>query len=321
MVEFIADRIWPRMRAAVKRQPGRCRIAVAYFGSGGAKRLPMTRGSTLVVDMSEHVVKSGQTNPAEIVTLLKKGVDVHSAPGLHAKVFVVGRQAFVGSTNASQNSESALIEAVVRSGDPLFVATCRDFVQSLAGERITLHQAKAMMKVYRAPRFPGKRARRKTDSSLRGVPQHSRLWLVSLKEGDWDDEDYAAEKAGQPAAKQRLKSTKWFKVDDFRWNGNDRLANELERGELVLQVTKTTRSRKVVEPVGRVIHLRRYSRRGHHRIMVFLETRKRLRKKPLHGVLALLGPSAKRLRRLDTAQECRNLGLSHSILNLWPNSI
>ena len=41
-----------------------------------------------VVDASEHAVKSGQTNPSELIAFLRSGVEVHSAENLHAKVYV-----------------------------------------------------------------------------------------------------------------------------------------------------------------------------------------------------------------------------------------
>ena len=86
----------------MKKKPSGCFVAVAYFGTGASKLLPLRKGSTLIVDMSQAAVGSGQTNPSEILKLVNRGVDVHSVNNLHAKVFAVGNQAFVGSTNVSQ---------------------------------------------------------------------------------------------------------------------------------------------------------------------------------------------------------------------------
>src|SRR5687768_6337988 len=85
---FVTRDLWPSITSAVRKARGRCHAAVAYFGRGGAKRLPLSRGGTLVVDMSLAAVKSGQTRPADVLPLLRRGVAVYSVENLHAKVVV-----------------------------------------------------------------------------------------------------------------------------------------------------------------------------------------------------------------------------------------
>src|SRR5262245_29277937 len=117
--------IWRRITAAIKKQPTRCMVAVAYFGKGASKLLPLELGRTLIVDMSRHAVGSGQTLPEEILTLVNKGVDVHSVQNLHAKVFVIGNRAFIGSTNASNHSANGLVEACVETDSRTVVGSSR----------------------------------------------------------------------------------------------------------------------------------------------------------------------------------------------------
>lgn len=69
----------------------------------------------IVCDASQRALRSGSTHPAALAGLYKRKLRLLSKPGLHAKVFVVGNAAFVGSANASANSAGLLIEAVVRS--------------------------------------------------------------------------------------------------------------------------------------------------------------------------------------------------------------
>jgi phosphatidylserine/phosphatidylglycerophosphate/cardiolipin synthase-like enzyme len=57
------------------------------------------------VDASEAAVQAGQTCPASLSSMLKRGVQVFSREGLHAKVFVFGTTAYIGSANVSGNSE------------------------------------------------------------------------------------------------------------------------------------------------------------------------------------------------------------------------
>jgi len=49
-------------------------MAVAYFGKGASRLLPLTAGSRLVVDASECAVASGQTCPADLIKLVARGV-------------------------------------------------------------------------------------------------------------------------------------------------------------------------------------------------------------------------------------------------------
>src|SRR5712664_1556260 len=110
---LLTHRIWPTLTAAAKGARVKPAVAVAYFGQGAAKLLPLPNGSWLVVDASESAVKSGQTCPAELKKLLKRGVRIYSRKNLHAKIFVFGPKAFIGSANVSRNSASMLHEAVV----------------------------------------------------------------------------------------------------------------------------------------------------------------------------------------------------------------
>src|SRR6266853_4325440 len=116
-VTLLTRRIWPTLTAAAKGSRARPTVAVAYLGQGAAKLLPLPNGSWLVVDASESAVKSGQTCPAELKKLLKRGVRIYSRKNLHAKIFVFGPKAFIGSANVSRNSASMLHEAVVAITD------------------------------------------------------------------------------------------------------------------------------------------------------------------------------------------------------------
>lgn len=73
-----------------------------------------------------------------MVKYVKAGVEVHSAANLHAKVFVLGRTAIVGSSNVSAASENSLVEAGIETTDPQVVAKCKRFVEDLRGDVIGL---------------------------------------------------------------------------------------------------------------------------------------------------------------------------------------
>jgi Icc-related predicted phosphoesterase len=158
--EFLGTNIWSGLTAEAKRFNGKSFVAVAYFGTGAAKRLPLKKGSILVVDASDKAVKSGQTNPAELIKLRKLGVRIFSMSNLHAKVFVFGGVAFVGSTNVSENSEDVYSEASIRSSQTSVVSGARQFVRTLAVNEIGPQKLEALLRAYKGRKKTGSSAKR-----------------------------------------------------------------------------------------------------------------------------------------------------------------
>jgi len=70
--ELVTGDVWGRLRKAHRKTRRQASVAVAYFGKGAAKLLSLKKGDQLVVDASENAVKSGQTYPEDLLTLLKK---------------------------------------------------------------------------------------------------------------------------------------------------------------------------------------------------------------------------------------------------------
>ncbi|MBN2581628.1 MAG: hypothetical protein JXL80_01070 [Planctomycetes bacterium] len=267
------------------------------------------------MDMSEAAVKSGQTNPTEVIKLLKRGVSIHSVENLHAKVFAVGRRAFIGSTNASNRSKDVLVEASVATNDASAVSACREFVGSLTGEPVTLHHARNMERIYRPPHIKGRRQRVR---GRRGeaTPTHSRLWVLSLVVRSWDAQAEEEKSKGLPTAESRLRSTSRYKVDDFHWSGGSFL-NRAKRNDLVIQVVEENKRRVMVRPPARVIYVKRYMKGRSNQAIAFLEMPKRLRSKKLALVRRRLGPASEFMKKRRVERVVRNVSLAHDILNLW----
>jgi hypothetical protein len=131
---FISDEIWPRLRRLAKTKRRRAFVAVPFLGSGAAKRLPLRDRDILVTKFDAASVRADLVNPSEVVNFIKRGVEVHSVTNLHAKVYVFGRRAVVGSANVSSTSEHHLVEAACEFSDRKMVAMCREFVLALRGE-------------------------------------------------------------------------------------------------------------------------------------------------------------------------------------------
>ena len=268
--EFICANVWQRITAAVKKKPGKCAIAVAYFGRGAARRLPLKKGSTLIVNMSDSAIKAGITDPKELLKPIRKGVAVHTVANLHAKVFVIGDQAFVGSNNASDHSANRLIEACVRTDSPQVVKSARDEVFTLKGELITPEFAKAKSKLYRPPRFIGGTSQRQLKRSATRAavkPLHAPLWVIPLVPTTLDEQERAESEKAVAVAKKRIRSNRLYKVEDFLWHGRE-LIERLKRDHLVIQQVEVAPGKRLLYPAERLIHQRAY-RRGRERHAVY----------------------------------------------------
>ena len=162
MAAFLGPDVWTSITAAARANPGASQVAVAYFGIDGPRLLPLKAGSTLVVDASVETVSTGGTAPAALHRMLDRGIRIFSAHNLHAKVFVFGNRAFVGSANASANSSRYLLEAVASFHEPGIINTARAFVSSLAITELDAAALVALGAIYRPqrpPAFPRRQAR------------------------------------------------------------------------------------------------------------------------------------------------------------------
>lgn len=118
MDELFAHDVWPRIEHRVGRNRVRL-AAVAYIGA--VPPLPFAKDSVLVIDASDRAIRNGSTRAAAVKALYDDGVRIYSLQGLHAKLFVVGRTALIGSANFSGNS-AKLLEAVYASDNRWLVS-------------------------------------------------------------------------------------------------------------------------------------------------------------------------------------------------------
>jgi hypothetical protein len=305
---LLTDRTWQVINRLAEKASS-ARVAVAYFGQGASRLLPLKAGSVLVVDLSKVAVRSGQTCPQEVIKLLRRGVEIHSCSNLHAKVFAFGRRAIVGSPNASRNSQRVLIEAAVETTEPEVVRSCKAFVDSLRGEHVDLDYARRLAKIYRPPNFAGKAGPR--------TPRHAPLWAFPLVLGKWGPEDTEVFERNKSAAEKKLKDQQRFRLDSYYWP-EAWFRRPLRVGELVLQVVKEAPRKTVLYPAARVILIRRYQAEGEKRMMVYLRT-PRVRRKNLRDVKERIGEAGKLLRKLKNARLIKSRSMVHDLLQLWPS--
>lgn len=279
--------------------------------------LPLCAGSLLSVDMSKRAVRSGQTKPSEVLKLIRKGVDVHSIEGLHAKVFVAGSEAFIGSANASAHSKTTLVEAVLRTERRSVITQARRFVESLRGQLVGPEEAKAMQKLWRPPRF----FVRKPSQVPKPSPLRFRLWLVSVDAEQLDEDETRERAAGRRIARKRLRSSRLFTVDEF-FCACSGLSKRLQLGDRVVQIIREDTRQVMVAPPSAVVAIRRFQTKSGRRAAVYLEAPKDRRRKSLKRVRQRLGRVSSELTRLDRSgkdKRCRDPRLAHALLTLWPS--
>jgi hypothetical protein len=309
MTKLVTGRVWGQLKAARARSDRRAWVAAAYVGKGAARLLNLKRGSFLVADASDNAVKTGQTCPADLIALMKKGVRIFSYPGLHAKVYVFGKTAAIGSANASHHSVNVLTEAMVMTSDVKAVEQARTFVKSIAKDELGPEALKRLSKLYRPPRLPnsvGSRKRRARKASV--TSELPRIRVIHLSPVEWSERDEAEHDAGDTDAKRHREHRSW-RTDDFQWIGSE----NFRRGEKIMMVTEENRGHLLADPPATVIHVRRYSYRNGTKAFVYLELPDR-RRRNLKTLAAHLGRGwLQRLRRGGPLSARK----SDSLYELW----
>jgi len=308
--ELLTEDIWPQLTSAVRaaRQP--CSVAVAYFGKGASRLLPLPRGSRLVVDASERAVSSGQTCPADLSRLIKAGVRVYSVPNLHAKVYVVGRAAFIGSANASSRAASHLVEAMVRTTEAAVVGAAKDFVLGQCLHELTPEVVKRLTKLYRPPKVAGaQRGKRKVARSSGGASL-PRLRLAQLRPVEWSEREQEVHDAALEVAEGRRERKRGFEIESFKYFGRC----PFKRGDVVVQVTDEGGGKVLVMPPGNVLHTRTRKVGRVRTSFVFVECPNR-RQRHAATLARRLGPKGRKLLRRKGL--VRNRAFAEALLRSW----
>lgn len=247
------------------------------------------------------------------MAFIKRGVEVHAVANLHAKCYVFGRTAIVGSANVSELSENRLVEAGFEVSDPAAVTSCREFVRGLAGDVVELEFARQQIRYYKPPQIPFAVPRGRIDRR----PRQTDLMAVALEEIDYDEADESAAERARSAASKEVQDTARFRLDEFRWSG--RGSKALRKNTRVLMCTTDTRGRIRVTAPARILKIRRYrGARGTGRVMVVVEVRKYIREKPMAAVLRALGSVGRPIRGLIGAKPLHNPLLVYKLGQLWP---
>ena len=267
--------LWRRVRKLCRTYKDKIYVSVPYLGSGASRILKLSKGSVLVVNASDGAIRAGQTNPFEILKYIENGVNVYSFASLHAKIYLFGETAIIGSNNVSSNSENNLMEAAVETTDNKVVAEAKSFIKRLLIDQITPQHAVNLTKIYKPPRMPGGKKRK---AEKRVWKSNDKLcWIVAIYR-NYDKDDRAVEKEEEPNA-EKLINTEKYRIYSIGTSGkNDPLYKNVKEGQDIIVVDKTGGSRKaMVSPPSKIVHVVHYKVKKQSRVMVFYQRDKGLR--------------------------------------------
>jgi hypothetical protein len=311
--KFLAPHPWPRIEALARRSVGL--VAVPFLGKDAAKLLPLKRGSTLVTRLAERDVVLGLVDPREVIKFLGRGVIVHRCDNLHAKVYVFGKTAVIGSSNASQTS-NRMLEACVETTDATVVTEARRFIEDLKVDEVGKAFAKSLIPLYPADRIGGSvagdDAKKRVNAGTAGSAQHSRMWIWPAEDSNYPNDVERADKRALPLAKLEMTNPSTLKLDSFFNEGNTRI--DAKKGDRVVFRYGAGRSVEFEAP-GRLIYVEPHPKGG----LYYFETPKNQRRRNLEQVRAALGDAvAAVLYKGHSYRLVRRAATAAAVAKMWP---
>ncbi|MBI5168637.1 MAG: hypothetical protein HZA61_04025 [Candidatus Eisenbacteria bacterium] len=230
--------------------------------------LTLRKGSLLVVNASKDAIEAGQTSPRALLRYLDRGVRIFSVENLHAKVFVLGRRAFVGSTNVSSSSKESLIEAVLETTDPRAVLDARRFIDDLARQELGREALRSLVPL--EPKGSRARGGASQERTRRKKTRFRPLRVEHLTTFDMDESELLICDAGEREARKQKREKRKTEIQSFRITGKTRHF----RGDYVLQIVDEHRGDEYVEPVGFVLRTKASKPKRGKAYFVYVEVRR-----------------------------------------------
>lgn len=235
MLRVVSEELWTELRRLARKHSPRL-AAVAYVTSD--EQVRFGQGDTLVCDATDAAITSGQTSAAVLRRAYDRKARLFSSPGLHAKVFLLGRVAVVGSANLSSMSVTELNEAALITDDARATSGVRLLIEDLAQKADAIDEAF----LRRIEKLPVARARRgsRRRHSIR-LPAR-RAWLISLVPIDPDE--HADEQELVDGESVKAEEEMQFSDSEagyVRFTGISNFRKLAKRGDLVIEVWRSRR--------------------------------------------------------------------------------
>ena len=252
MAVYAKKEPWVAITKAVAMAKGQTLAAIGYVSEGAIDYLPLKKGDVLVCDASTGSIRNGSTNPQALLPFLNRGVKVFSKQGLHAKVVITRRRAFVGSANASSNSALRLFEATLDTTNSVEIAELRSFVHEMMHTPLTKSDVQKLV-----PLVPKRQRHLIAAVDPMTLPDSvNSIVLVDLTNGKWTPQEDRAHKNGNTTARREARRiVSAYKIEEFALSRTD--TSRLKVGDWVIQIIDD-------EPQvpGWVVHTQTFGARG-----------------------------------------------------------
>ncbi len=276
MQRLVSAGLWTEVAALSKRRQKSA--AIAYVSSD--RHLKFGRGDVLVVDASDEAIKSRETSADVLRRARKRGANIYSVAGLHAKCILLDREVgIVGSANLSRSSDEDLIEAGVVTDDAATTSLLASFIEQLRKQATEVDgnfiSRVAKIRLRRQVFRPGKRKGQHTPRL--GT---SNLWLVSFEDVEFDEAEKRIEKKGKAEAAARKAHSSSLVVPALI---TGRALKGIREGDRLVAVEREGHT-AFVWPPETILYLMSHSRRT----FMFTEQRKNAEPLPWHEFKNLL---------------------------------
>jgi hypothetical protein len=231
--------------------------AIAYFGQGGAKLLPLRSGHRLILDLSAATVRAGASDPREVEKLIRRGVLVFTRRNLHAKIVVADNSVIAGSANVSRRSQGVLDEAAILTTDPIAVRRAREFIGRLCTEPVRPKYLEECKRIYKPPHFDSVRA---GGTGRQQRATHAKLWLLNLQDASIPKSEIERHEVGKAKAEKLVKDHCRSTTDSSRWPFKPKMASELNFGDWIIHIITDDEKRIAVYPPGQFLSMDHYVR-------------------------------------------------------------
>jgi hypothetical protein len=232
MDQLCSDDLWPIIERLASDSRKK-QAAVAYVTTDRLVRFGC--GDVLITDASDQSIAAGQTSAKIVSEANRRGAEVYSLPGLHAKVLLLDGVAVIGSANVSESSVTSLVEASWITDSPVAVGMVNAMLQQLIGiaQRVDEAFISRISGIPVAPRI-ALESRRQTSPRIM-VPRHQ-SWIIGVYAlvRDFPDEEPAIDSGKSIAsgkAQQQSSDVSWI-----RWTGKSRFRSEAKPGDSVIQI-------------------------------------------------------------------------------------
>lgn len=241
------------------------------------------RGDVLLCALSRANVRFGMVCAPDLVALQRRGVKIFASESLHAKLYLFGRVAIIGSANVSQRSRELDEAGVVTTNGDIVDRVKSWFEERMQARPVTALHLRDLAAQYRPPTFAPFLERRTTSPGAREAgrqrpanprtPAESSWWIV------WDVTSAARttpeedRQEAQVLAKARRSTprTKPSQLWTLHAGGHDAFVRQVDAGDWIICVRYDAQDRYWVTPANRCRAVQRWRRDRRYSVALALE--------------------------------------------------